>query len=210
MSTRDTHPSRLVLENYLGDSCGSLDEEVKAHIESCDRCQRVLEMMRSSDSAFLARHPSLESISATRTSQRKRISPVFVGIALFGFCVLVLAGYLLLLANSETENMQPGQDEPRLDAVAALQDDEQATQGSHLLVLGVDENNELYWHHPKWLDTAELVVAAPMASSGCDIGLPSTACYGNNDYVYPIAYPYPTAYSDPGIIEPVDGQEVLP
>lgn len=135
---------------------------------------------------------------------------MLVGIALSGFCALVFAVYLLLFANSEAENMQPGQDEPRLDAMAAVQNGEIATQGSHLLVLGVDENNELYWHHPKWLDTAELVVAAPMASSGCDIGLPSTACYGNNDYVYPIAYPFPTAYSDPGIIKPVDGQEVLP
>lgn len=60
MITDDRHPSKLSLDLALIEAA---TDEVRAHIQSCARCTRTLETMRSERDAFLRIHPNPPAIS---------------------------------------------------------------------------------------------------------------------------------------------------
>lgn len=164
MSDKNSHPSRLVLDEYLA---GVLqDSKVEKHIESCELCRSRVQRMQANDSEFLKEHPSVESLPL-KTPDRTRRRLILVPLS-----ALTVAAAVLMLFLSLRQDKTPPQDlvsfDDELVAMAAAEAEILSgplpSEKEGLLVFGVDSHRNVYWHRPDWVDTASTVYPFPVIS----------------------------------------------
>ena len=160
MTDKKSHPSRLVLDEYIAGV--HREPEVERHIESCELCKSRVQQMQAGDSEFLKEFPSPASLPA-RTRRRKILIPV---------SALTIAVGVLILFLSLRQDKTPPQERATFDdelvALAAAEAEillGPLPSGKEvLLVFGVDGHRHVYWHRPDWVDAAKTIYPFPVIS----------------------------------------------
>jgi hypothetical protein len=159
---KQSHPSRLALDEYLAQTLHDPDGSIGRHIESCQRCRMQIEKTKTEEKDFLTRFPSPSSLPHKIHKQPRR-SIVLVPLSALAATAAIILTVLIL--RSEPPSLDVEDD---LEVLAFAEEDILASAGTvskeSLLVFGVDRHRNVYWHSPDWVESARTIYPFPVIS----------------------------------------------
>lgn len=162
MTEKQSHPSRLALDEYLAQTLHDPDGSIGRHIESCQRCSMQVEKMKAEEGDFLTRFPSPSSLPH-RVRKHSRRSIVLVPLSALAVTAAIILAVLFLRPEPTSLDV-----EDDLEILAFAEEDILASAGTvsreSLLVFGVDQHRNVYWHSPDWVESARTIYPFPVIS----------------------------------------------
>lgn len=159
---KQSHPSRLALDEYLARTLHDPDGSIGRHIESCQRCSMLIEKIKAEEGDFLARFSSPSSLPH-KVRKRPRRSIILVPLSAMAVAAAIILTVLVLQPEPTSLDV-----EDDLEVLAFAEEDMLASAGTigkeSLLVFGVDQHRNVYWYSPDWAESARTIYPFPVIS----------------------------------------------